>query len=113
MFSIRSTKPTPLVAELIAGPLRGSFPILSLRTNKADVIVGVEKELAERLDRSGEKWRVGGKCVFVSSLLYIGAEALVQVCGGVVFAECLSTLGETRRTPRSRTKRRCVRSAAT
>lgn len=54
---IRST----MSAELIAGPLYGAFPVLSLRTNKADVIVGVERETAERLDRSGEKWRVNGK----------------------------------------------------
>ncbi|EPS95492.1 hypothetical protein FOMPIDRAFT_1132343 [Fomitopsis schrenkii] len=47
------------------GPLRGAFPVLSLRTNKADVIVGVERETAERLDRSGEKWRVNGKYAVV------------------------------------------------
>ncbi|PFH47770.1 hypothetical protein AMATHDRAFT_151339 [Amanita thiersii Skay4041] len=42
-------------------PLAGSFPLLSLRTNKADVIVGVERATVERLDRSGEKWRVDGR----------------------------------------------------
>ena len=44
-----------------AGPLAGSFPLLSLRTNKADVIVGVDRQVAERLDQSGEKWRVSGR----------------------------------------------------
>lgn len=43
------------------GPLAGSFPLLSLRTNKADVVVGVEREVAERLDNSGSKWRVDGR----------------------------------------------------
>lgn len=43
------------------GPLSGSFPLLSLRTNKADVVVGVEREVAERLDDSEEKWRVDGR----------------------------------------------------
>ncbi|TFK69791.1 DUF89-domain-containing protein [Pluteus cervinus] len=49
-------------AEAI-GPLAGSFPLLSLRTNKADVVVGVQKEVAEGLDASEEKWRVNGRCV--------------------------------------------------
>ncbi|KAF8343221.1 DUF89 domain-containing protein [Amanita rubescens] len=43
------------------GPLAGSFPLLSLRTNKADVVVGVDRQVAERLDQSGEKWRVSGR----------------------------------------------------
>ncbi|KDR74116.1 hypothetical protein GALMADRAFT_71559, partial [Galerina marginata CBS 339.88] len=43
------------------GPLANSFPLLSLRTNKADVVVGVSKEVAEKLDSSGEKWRVDGR----------------------------------------------------
>jgi hypothetical protein len=50
---------TPI--EVAIGPLSGSFPLLSLRTNKADVVVGVEQEVAERLDDSGEKWRVDGR----------------------------------------------------
>ncbi|KAG6837774.1 hypothetical protein H0H93_001701 [Arthromyces matolae] len=47
--------------ETAVGPLAGSFPLLSLRTNKADVVVGVEKEVAERLDMGSEKWRVDGR----------------------------------------------------
>ncbi|OSX56693.1 hypothetical protein POSPLADRAFT_1076550 [Postia placenta MAD-698-R-SB12] len=43
------------------GPLAGSFPILSLRTNKADVVVAVDKEKADKLDKSGEHWRYNGK----------------------------------------------------
>lgn len=42
--------------------LAGSFPILSLRTNKADVVVGVDRAIAEELDaKSGNKWRVDGR----------------------------------------------------
>jgi len=48
------------------GPLRGSFPILALRTNKADVAVGVAAEVAQELDEKGEKWRVNGKYALIS-----------------------------------------------
>jgi hypothetical protein len=45
----------------LTGPLAGSFPLLSLRTNKADVAVGIDEKVAENLDNKGEKWRVSGK----------------------------------------------------
>lgn len=48
------------------GPLAGSFPLLSLRTNKADVAVGIDEKVAENLDKKGEKWRVSGKYALVS-----------------------------------------------
>ncbi|KAI0316951.1 DUF89 domain-containing protein [Amylostereum chailletii] len=48
------------------GPLAGAFPLLSLRTNKADVAVGVSKDVANALDAKGEKWRVNGKYALVS-----------------------------------------------
>ncbi|KAI0072176.1 DUF89 domain-containing protein [Panus rudis PR-1116 ss-1] len=48
------------------GPLAGSFPILSLRTSKADVVVGVDQAVADALDAKGEKWRVNGKYALVS-----------------------------------------------
>lgn len=48
-------------STLLAGPLAGSFPILSLRTSKADVVVGVDQDKADSLDASGEKWRFNGK----------------------------------------------------
>lgn len=35
--------------------------MLSLRTNKADVAVGIPQEIADELDGKGEKWRVSGK----------------------------------------------------
>ncbi|KAG1728237.1 DUF89 domain-containing protein [Suillus lakei] len=50
------------------GPLAGSFPLLSLRTNKADVAVGIDEKVAENLDNQGEKWRVSGKYALVSFL---------------------------------------------
>jgi hypothetical protein len=43
------------------GPLRGAFPILSLRTNKADVAVGVSEMVARDLDAQGIPWRTNGK----------------------------------------------------
>lgn len=51
--------------EEAIGPLAGPFPILSLRTNKADVVVGVPQDVADALDAKGEKWRVNGKYVFL------------------------------------------------
>ena len=44
-----------------SGPIAGSFPILSLRTNKADVVCAVEQAVADKLDADGEKWRYNGK----------------------------------------------------
>ncbi|KIY74156.1 DUF89 domain-containing protein [Cylindrobasidium torrendii FP15055 ss-10] len=52
--------------EEAIGPLAGAFPILSLRTNKADVVVGVPSDVAAKLDASGEKWRVNGKYALIS-----------------------------------------------
>jgi hypothetical protein len=52
------------------GPLAGSFPLLSLRTInlKADVVVGIDQEVADRLDKSGELWRSNGRHVDRHSL---------------------------------------------
>lgn len=46
---------------LSTGPLAGAFPLLSLRTNKADVAVGISQQIADGLDSRAEKWRVSGK----------------------------------------------------
>lgn len=54
--------------ESALGPLAGSFPLLSLRTNKADVVVGVDRNTVERLENSGEKWRVDGRYALISFL---------------------------------------------
>ncbi|RPD77052.1 DUF89-domain-containing protein [Lentinus tigrinus ALCF2SS1-7] len=51
--------------ETAIGPIAGKFPILSLRTNKADVIVAVDDDVAKKLDESGEKWRYNGKYAVV------------------------------------------------
>jgi len=48
------------------GPIAGAFPILSLRTAKADVVVGVELAKAEELDKRDERWRVSGKYALIS-----------------------------------------------
>ncbi|KAJ7141872.1 DUF89 domain-containing protein [Mycena crocata] len=50
------------------GPLAGTFPLLSLRTNKADVVVGVKRQVAEQLDISGSQWRVDGRYALISFL---------------------------------------------
>ncbi|KAN0136502.1 DUF89 domain containing protein [Lactarius tabidus] len=54
--------------ETAVGPLAHAFPILSLRTNKADVVVGVPRSVADALDARGEKWRVNGGYALVSFL---------------------------------------------
>lgn len=50
------------------GPLAGSFPLLSLRTNKADVVVGISQDVADKLDEKEKGWRVNGKYALVSFL---------------------------------------------
>jgi damage-control phosphatase, subfamily III len=47
----------------LLGPLAHAFPLLSLRTNKADVAVGIPQSVADALDARGEKWRVNGRYV--------------------------------------------------
>lgn len=54
--------------ETAVGPLAGSFPLLSLRTSKADVVVGIPRSVAEALDAQDEKWRVNGRYALVSFL---------------------------------------------
>ncbi|KAI0799597.1 hypothetical protein BC629DRAFT_1497088 [Irpex lacteus] len=54
--------------QTAVGTFGGVFPILSLRTNKADVVVDVPQEVADKLDAAGEKWRVNGKYALVSFL---------------------------------------------
>ncbi|GHJ89415.1 hypothetical protein NliqN6_5817 [Naganishia liquefaciens] len=52
--------------EEALGPLNGQFPLVSLRTNKADPIVGLPEGTAERLDETTPDWRVSGKYAVVS-----------------------------------------------
>lgn len=61
------------------GPFGGSFPILSLRTNKADVVVNVPQEVADKLDAAGEKWRVNGKFVLSLQLMTISGLMTEQI----------------------------------
>lgn len=50
---------TPFIEAL--GPLAGAISILTLRTLKADVCVGLAPGTAERLDAEDPSWRVSGK----------------------------------------------------
>ncbi|KAF9264632.1 DUF89-domain-containing protein [Marasmius fiardii PR-910] len=50
------------------GPLAGSFPLLSLRTNKADVAVGISQATLDEVDKKDPKWRVNGKYALISFL---------------------------------------------
>ncbi|KAF8335911.1 DUF89 domain-containing protein [Cantharellus anzutake] len=57
--------PTTSFSDAI-GPVRGLFPILSLRTCKAEVVVGLEEGVAERLSATEPGWRVTGKYGLIS-----------------------------------------------
>ncbi|CAE6442710.1 unnamed protein product [Rhizoctonia solani] len=54
--------------EEAIGPLAGRFPLLSLRTCKADVVVGLSPGVAERLDSDPKEkeWRASGKYGLIS-----------------------------------------------
>ena len=43
--------------------MAGFVPILSLRTNKADVAVGLEDEVVQRVEKEDPRWRVNGRYV--------------------------------------------------
>ncbi|KAK0213532.1 DUF89 domain-containing protein [Armillaria fumosa] len=53
--------PTSTLFRVAIGPLAGSFPLLSLRTSKADVVAGVSDEVAAQLDKTDKHWRVNGR----------------------------------------------------
>ncbi|GAA5829737.1 hypothetical protein JCM5353_005213 [Sporobolomyces roseus] len=48
------------------GPLKGKITLLSLRTLKADTVVGLPEGKAEELDAKEKDWRVSGKYAVVS-----------------------------------------------
>ncbi|EJD46326.1 DUF89 domain-containing protein [Auricularia subglabra TFB-10046 SS5] len=52
--------------EEAIGPLRGAFPLLALRTNKADVIVGVPADRARAAEAEDARWRVSGRYAVVA-----------------------------------------------
>lgn len=54
---------TPFEQSL--GALAGSFDLLALRTCKADVIVGLEEGVEQRVQQEDAKWRVNGKYAVV------------------------------------------------
>ncbi|GAA6036170.1 hypothetical protein JCM8097_006813 [Rhodosporidiobolus ruineniae] len=58
--------PTTHPFDAALGPLAFHFPILSLRTCKADTVCGLEESVEERVEREDEGWRKNGKYAVVS-----------------------------------------------
>lgn len=60
--------PADLPFDMAIGPLAnedGAPPVASLRTIKSDVVVGVDKDVADRLDEQEPGWRISGKYAVV------------------------------------------------
>lgn len=60
--------PSDLPFSMAIGPLAsedGAPPVASLRTIKSDVVVGVDNEVADRLDKEEPGWRISGKYAVV------------------------------------------------
>lgn len=51
--------------ENVLGPLKGSLNLLVLRTNKADVCVGVPKDRLATLEGEDKNWRTNGKYAMI------------------------------------------------
>ena len=68
----------PFERPSYSGPLAGKIPILSLRTNKADVVVGLSEGVGEAMDADPEKdgWRTSGRHVSPGSILFTEHNAL-------------------------------------
>ncbi|BGP57978.1 hypothetical protein JCM8202_001932 [Rhodotorula sphaerocarpa] len=58
--------PTTTPFDDALGPLRGQIDMLSLRTCKADTVVGLPEGTEERVQKEDPKWRVNGKYAVVS-----------------------------------------------
>ncbi|KAK4330351.1 putative Damage-control phosphatase [Rhodotorula toruloides] len=58
--------PTTTPFDDALGPLRGKIDILSLRTCKADTVVGLPEGTEERVEKEDPKWRINGKYAVVS-----------------------------------------------
>ncbi|KAL7336712.1 hypothetical protein BJY59DRAFT_761782 [Rhodotorula toruloides] len=60
--------PSSTPFDVAIGPLAtesGAPPVLSLRTVKSDVVVGVPQDVADRLDKEEPGWRISGKYAVV------------------------------------------------
>ncbi|KAK0521196.1 Hairy/enhancer-of-split with YRPW motif protein 2 [Tilletia horrida] len=65
-YDCQAPSQTPF--DIAIGPLaqeQGAPPVVSLRTVKSDVVVGVDSEVADRLDKEEPGWRISGKYAVV------------------------------------------------
>lgn len=47
--------------EETLGPLKGKINLISFRTNKADVCVGLKQEVLDQVEKQDKDWRINGK----------------------------------------------------
>lgn len=73
--------PTTMPFATALGSLAGEFNLLSLRTCKADVCVGLEQGVEERCEAEDKNWRVGGKYIlpFFSFCMILGLMRLIDM----------------------------------
>lgn len=65
-YDCQAPSQTPF--DVAIGPMsseEGAPPVVSIRTIKSDVVVGVSEEVTKKLDKDEEGWRISGRYAFI------------------------------------------------